>query len=493
MNLNSVQRHTKFLMVAGSLLLMACQTLEASDSKTGQFGAKAPPFIDKATKNTIGEFRHAISDLAEKVTPQVVSIQTISEAQVQPEFFNPFEEFFFGPGSRQRVQPQERPRQQGLGSGVIVSAEGHILTNNHVVEKAENITVTLADKREFKAKIVGTDPQTDVAVIKLETAPKDLPIAFFGRSDSLRIGEWVVAIGNPYGLSHTVTTGIVSAKGVHGRGITSYENFIQTDAAINPGNSGGALFNLDGELVGINTAILSRTGGFQGIGFAIPIDLARNILEDLVSDGKVSRGWLGVSIQDVDPNLAKAMKIDSVRGAVINEVFAGSPAEKAKLKAGDVVVEVDGKPIADANGLRHSVAMVRPGGKTKLTVLREGKKMQIIVAVASRDNAPEIASIDGNSQTGPNQLGIQVTELSDEQRKAAKLGPDEKGVMVQAIEPRSVADMAGLRQGDIILKIDRNDVTGIASFQNLVKKSSDSMLLLVKRAEGRLFIALNKN
>ena len=310
--------------------------------------------------NNLHEYRYALADLADHLVPVVVSIKTESKAKA-PAMGNFWEQFFFGHGFPS--EPRQAPRTQGLGSGVIVSADGYILTNNHVVENADIITVTLSDQREFKAKIVGTDSQTDVAVIRLEKNPKKLPVAKMGHSKILRVGEQVLAIGSPYGLDHTVTGGIVSAKGVHNRGITSYENFIQTDAAINPGNSGGGLFNLAGELVGINTAILSRSGGFQGIGFAIPIDLASSIMDDLIKRGKVSRGWLGVSIQDVDPKIAKALGLDKIHGALISEVFEGSPAQKGGLQSGDVILAINNTKVSDANVLRHEVAKAIAGQK----------------------------------------------------------------------------------------------------------------------------------
>jgi serine protease Do len=279
-----IRKYSMGILVS-MVFLMGCPSGQAQDNNKAkvELGAKQPPVLNAANKQILGDFRNAIADMVDQVIPTIVSIRTEAFIQGGPEAVDPFE-YFFGPGFAPRgapQQPREMPRQEGLGSGVIVSKDGYILTNNHVVAGTDKITVTLSDQREYSAKIVGTDSLTDVAVIKLEKAPSDLPVAFIGKSESLRVGEWIVAVGNPFGLSKTVTTGIVSAKEVHDRGITSYENFIQTDAAINPGNSGGGMFNLAGELVGINTAILSRTGGFQGIGFAIPIDLAHAIVDEI--------------------------------------------------------------------------------------------------------------------------------------------------------------------------------------------------------------------
>jgi len=489
MSTRSLRSHV--LAVAASFVFVACEKSEAADSSPNvQFGATAPPPV-AANQQSFQDFRYSIANLADKLIPVVVSIQT--EAVVERSApFDPFEEFFFG--RRGRGQ-QEESLQQGLGSGVIVSPQGHILTNNHVVDGADNITVTLFDKQQYKAKVIGTDPQTDLAVIKLDKAPEKLPIAYLGNSQNLRVGEWVVAIGNPYGLSQTVTTGIVSAKGVHNRGITSYENFIQTDAAINPGNSGGALFNLSGELVGINTAILSRSGGFQGIGFAIPVDLAKSVLEDLVKDGKVSRGWLGVSIQDVDPALAKAMNLGSIRGALINEVFDGSPAQKGGLRAGDVVVSLKGQPITDANALRHQVAMLRPGEKAEFEVLRDSRKIKLQVTVSRRDEG-NLAGADANSGSEglANELGLEVSPLSDQERLAAKLDKSAGGVVVRSLQKGKPAARAGLREGDILLQLNQKSITDLAALKSILAsaKKDAPLLFLIRRGNGQYFAVVER-
>jgi serine protease Do len=349
------------LTIAGAIILL-CQTGNAQGSKQA-------------------DFRYEFANVAEKVIPAIVSIQTEISSKSQ-NFRDDFNQFFGAP-------KQRGGKQQGQGSGVIVSQLGQVLTNNHVIEDATQITVMLSDKREFKAKIVGTDKQTDIAVLQLEGDVKKLPVAKLGNSDALRVGEWVIAVGNPFGLSQTVTKGIVSAKGVHNTGITNYENFIQTDAAINPGNSGGGLFNLSGDLIGINTAILSRSGGFQGIGFAIPVNQAKSIMDDLLSGGKVNRGWLGANIQEIDQNLAKALKLSSAKGAFIGDVVENSPAEKSGLKAGDVVRFVNEKAIENANDLRNMVAMLRPGEVAEFEVLRDGKTLKLKVTIALREEKKE--------------------------------------------------------------------------------------------------------
>lgn len=484
------------------LTLVLVQTPVCSDGikKKVELGAEKAPTLGVASEKTLGEFRYSIANIADKVLPVIVSIQTESSAHIeQGEDADPFE-FFFGPGFQNRGPnrtpntPKSTPKQQGLGSGVIVSKEGYILTNNHVVENADNITVTLNDKREYKAKIVGTDAQTDVALIKLEKAPNDLSVAFLGKSEELRVGEWIIAIGNPFGLSRTVTTGIVSAKGVHNRGLSSYENFIQTDAAINPGNSGGGMFNLAGELVGINSAILSRNGGFQGIGFAIPIDIAKQVIAELLENGKVSRGWLGVSIQDINPKIAHAMKLDSLQGALVAEVLPDGPASKAGILVGDVITSINGKPLSDANALRYAVSMVKPNEVAEFGLLRDGKKIKLKIKVSSRDDVAEANVDGGSSSTGVKELGIDVAAIDDATRKELKLTKEDGGVLVRSVTDGGLAAEAGLMANDIILDVNKKAVKGLAAFQDLIKAEPKgaSLLLLVKRGQGRLYIALEK-
>ncbi len=455
--------------------VIAVYAVESQKEKV-EIGANKPPVLSAQSEKMLGDFRNAIADMADNVIPVIVNIQ--SEASASPqgmEGIDPFE-FFFGPGFGGQPRERETPKQQALGSGVIVSKYGYILTNNHVVENASSITVTLHDQREFKAKIVGTDPQSDVALLQIENAPKDLAVAYLGNSSKLRVGEWVVAIGNPFGLSRTVTTGIVSAKGVHNRGITAYEDFIQTDAAINPGNSGGGLFNLAGELVGINTAILSRTGGFQGIGFAIPIDMARRIVEDLAESGKVSRGWLGVSIQDVDAKIAKAMQLDTLRGALVAEVMPGSPAEKAKLQVGDLIMAVDQQMVRDGNALRHAISGIKPGQKTTLRVWRDGEKQNIQVEVGAKDGEYLAA------EAGTPGIGLDVEDAPD------------GGVRVRKVLPQSPAANAGLQRGDLILQVNRQTITDEKGFRKKMAEAgaSSQILLLIQRGSGRFFVVIDR-
>jgi serine protease Do len=310
----------------------------------------------------------------------------------------------------------------------------------------------------------------------------------------LRVGEWVIAIGNPHGLSQTVTKGIVSAKGVHNRGIASYENFIQTDAAINPGNSGGGLFNLSGELVGVNTAILSRSGGFQGIGFAVPVNWASNVMNDLLKDGKVSRGWLGVAIQDLNPSLAKALKLDPAKGALINEVFENSPASKGGIKTGDIVRSINGKTIEDANDLRNTVASLRPGENADFDVLRDGRSVKLKINIALREEN-NLAGADPNvkeQKPEKNDWGIQVAELTKAQRQAAGISESAGGVIVVSVAEKSPAEKAGIKKGDIILVANHKAIMSLKDFNAVFGENTASILLLVRSGGGQSYVVLEK-
>ncbi|MDR0518318.1 MAG: DegQ family serine endoprotease [Fibromonadaceae bacterium] len=497
-----------YLAISGAIFF-ACSAGNATPSSSSSAQAKesqvqAAPTAARAATPQLEMFRYELADLADKLIPAVVSIQTETTVKIQnyggffgDDFFDQF--FNFGP-PRQQQKPRESERKQtGQGSGVIVSSSGQILTNDHVVEGADQITVVLSDKREFKAKVVGTDKQTDIAVLQIESEVKDLPVASLGNSDALRVGEWVIAIGNPFGLSQTVTKGIVSAKGVHNRGITSYENFIQTDAAINPGNSGGGLFNLSGELIGVNTAILSRSGGFQGIGFAIPVNLAKSIMGDLLAGGKVNRGWLGVSIQDINPSLAKALNLNPAKGALISEIFENSPAEKSGVKVGDVVRSINGKAIEDANDLRNTVAMLRPGESAEFEILREGKALKLKVNIALRDEN-SLAGVmpdskepkDKKAESGKNEWGIQAEELTKAQKKEAGLSESSGGVLVVSVAEKSPAEKAGVKKGDIILVANHKGIANLKDFNSIFGVNSKTMLILLRRGSNQTYMVLEK-
>jgi serine protease Do len=410
----------------------------------------------------------------EKVSPSVVNIystKTVRE-NLPPVFADPFFRQFFGGGPLQNV-PRER-REQALGSGVIISEDGYILTNNHVVDGADEIKVASADNTTtYEAKVIGADPQTDIAVVKVEA--KGLPAITITDSDNLGVGDVVLALGNPFGVGQTVTMGIVSAKSRAGMGIVDYEDFIQTDASINPGNSGGALVDAGGRLVGINTAILSRTGGNQGVGFAVPVNLARSVMEQLIERGKVTRGYLGVMIQPVTPDLAKEFKLPANSGALVGDVTKDSPADEAGLKDGDVVVQFNGKKVADSRHLRLMVSQTAPGTKVELKILRDGKEQFFTVKLGELPSEG-LAKADGRSgglrrSRGADALdGVTVDDVNARTRESFNIPTGVRGAVVTDVDAGSAAAAAGLRQGDVILEINRQPVT---SADEAVKRSEE--------------------
>ncbi len=427
-----------------------------------------------------------IPGLVKEISPAVVNISTtqvvkFDRPRMRSPFGqqDPFEEFFHNFFGR---MPREQKRRS-LGSGFIVSDDGYILTNNHVVEKADEVTVTLLDKEEFKAKVVGTDPKTDIALIKI-SANRKLPHVALGDSEKLDVGEWVVAIGNPFGLGHTVTAGIVSAKGrIIGSG--PYDDFIQTDASINPGNSGGPLFNLKGAVVGINTAIIQ---GGQGIGFATPIQLAKSILDQLKDKGKVTRGWLGVYIQHLSPEVAESLGISGSQGALVSDVTKEGPAEKAGIKSGDVIVAFNGKTVRDERDLPTIVAATRPGAKVDVKVIRDGKEQTISVTVA--EMAPETAKSTGGPDLSKG-VGLTVQDIAPEIAQRLDV-EDTRGVLVTSVENGSPADEAGFQEGDIVRQINRKPVPNVAEFGKLLNKFKDdkTILFLAERGGNRMFLAV---
>ena len=419
----------------------------------------------------------SLAPMLERVLPSVVNIATESRVRVQdnPLLQDPFFRRFFGVPN----VPQER-RTQALGSGVIVDAKhGYVLTNNHVVAKADEITVTLKDGRSLKAKLVGTDPATDVAVVQIPA--ENLTAVPLADSDKLRVGDFVVAIGNPFGLGQTVTSGIVSALGRTGLGIEGYEDFIQTDASINPGNSGGALVNLEGQLVGINTAIIAPGGGNVGIGFAIPVNMAQQIMTQLIQHGEVHRGRLGVLVQDLTPDLAKAFDIRETKGAVISKVVKDSPAEKAGLMAGDVITAVNGKPVLTSSELRNSIGLLPVGDTVKLEVVRDGKSRNVNVTIAEtvRDK------LEGKG-INPRLQGATFGAIEEGNPDYGRL----KGIIVLDIVPGSPAWASGLRKNDVIVSVNRRPVTTLREFNKIAQGDNRSLLLNVRRGDGALFILI---
>jgi serine protease Do len=429
------------------------------------------------------------NELAEKVRPGVVNIQVVKKIKNidfgSPRFFgtpfgekNPFGDFF-GPFSEEN--PPRGFEQRGVGSGFVMNRDGYILTNNHVVEDAAQIKVKLANGKEYDGKVVGRDPKTDLALIKVE-ASSDLQPLNLGNSDDLKVGSWVVAVGSPFGLEQTITAGIVSAKGrVIGSG--PYDNFIQTDASINPGNSGGPLINMKGEVVGINTAIIASG---QGIGFAIPINMAKEIAPQLQEKGHVTRGWLGVSIQEVTPALAKSFDLKEKKGALVAQVVSGSPAEKAGIEQGDIIVEFDSKEVVDSKDLPRIVASTPVGKAVTIKLIRNGKALDRQVKVGEMEEKVEVTKAPSNKS-----LGISVQNLTPEIARGLGLKKD-TGVVVTRVEPGSPAANAGIQTGDVVQEVNRKPVKNVEDFVQKVDtaKGQDNVLLLIQRGQSNLFAAL---
>lgn len=449
------------------------------------------------------DFRKGFSTVAAKARPAVVFIQVEKQVPMgaYPFFNNPYEFFgegfferFGGQGRQNRRQPQQMFKQMGQGSGFLISKDGYILTNTHVVGDVDKITVRLADGREFVAKRIGADSKTEVALIKIEGA--DFPSLAIGDPAKLEIGEWCIAIGNPFGLKETLTVGVVSAKGRNNIGITDYEDFIQTDAAINPGNSGGPLLNIDGEVVGINTAIYSRSGGYMGIGFAVPIDMAMQIKEQLATKGKVTRGFIGIAMNpgEVSQQMAESFGRKEAGGVLVADVTADSPAEKAGLKSGDIIVELNGKKVDDNLTFRKTIANMAPGSVIKLGVFREGKQRAINVTVGQFPDEQESRSgAAGDAESITSKIGLDVQDLDAD--LAGRLGYDgQKGVVITEVQSGSLAEEAGLKSGMLIVEVNRKDVANVRQFEaELRKVKSDNLLLRVK-ADGRtVFVNIKVN
>ncbi len=456
----------------------------ATETQLSMAPAMAPAMVPEASSRPT-----SFAALAKQMSPTVVNIKVtkarpVSGGQWQPHGNHPFGEFF---ERFFKEMPQRSPRfqRQGSGSGVIISPDGYIVTNHHVIDGADTVAVILSDQQEYEAKVVGRDPKTDLAVLKIESN-QTLPAAGLGDSDQLNVGDWVVAIGNPFGLNHTVTSGIVSAKGrVIGAG--PYDDFIQTDASINPGNSGGPLFDLNGNVVGINTAIIPQG---QGIGFAIPVNIAKSLLPQLMETGRVTRGYLGVSIQTLTPSLAQALKLETRKGALVSDVMPNSPAAAVGIERGDVIMTFNGEAIDDSRDLAATVAATPVGEGTEVLVLRDGQRETLSLTVGTLPTQSVPASENDSSRRG--QWGLQLQELTPEMARAQGLAAGQ-GVRVVAVRPGSPAADAGLRPDDILLQVNRRAVGSIDEMQAAIAANdSDQLLLLVKRHQGNLFVALSR-
>jgi serine protease Do len=466
-------------------------------AKTGRspFGAArtVPIFMAMNTGSPSGQvsFEDGFVPVVKRTLPAVVSVssskivRSTEGGPSSPFFSDPFFRQFFG----QPQVPREQ-REHSLGSGVIFSPEGYILTNNHVVDGATDVKVSLSDKRELPARIVGRDSKTDIAVLKVDA--KDLPVLAFGDSSKMEPGDFVLAIGNPFGLSHTVTMGIVSATGRGGLDIEDYEDFIQTDAAINPGNSGGALINVQGQLVGINTAILSGNegGGNQGIGFAIPVNMARQVMDQILKNGRVIRGYLGASIQGVSPAMAKAFGLSTAQGALVGDVVPGGPAAKAGIMRGDIIVAMNGEPVTEMPALRLRIAMTKPGTLVQLKVFRNGSEREIPVTLGELPSKPETQASE-SAGAGAALQGVSVDHLTPEIARELKLPAGTKGVVVSRVGQTSRAMEAGLRRGDVIQEVNHKPVASVSEFENAVRQAGKQpLLLLVNRGGTTLFIVV---
>lgn len=434
----------------------------------------------------------SLSPLVKELSPSVVNISTTSvskssKRQLESPFgqkgddpFDDFFEKFFGDS------PQREFKRKGLGSGFIFSEDGYIVTNNHVVERATDIKVVLQNGDSYPAKIIGTDPKSDLALLKIEPETK-LPAVKFGNSDRLEIGDWVLAIGNPFGLGHTVTSGIISAKG-RSLGLGSYDDFVQTDAAINPGNSGGPLFNFQGEVIGVNTAIIA---GGQGIGFAIPVNMAKNVVSQLRSGGKVVRGWIGVYVQQVTPEIAESLELNDDEGALVADVTKDGPADKAGVKRGDIIVELNGNKIDEMPDLPKLVASYSPGTKTKMIVLRDGKEKELNVKLGELpEQATKVSSRPEQDGVEQN-LGIIVQEITPQIK--SRLGIEySDGVVITNVKDNSVASEGGIMRGDVILEVNKKQIANLDDYRKAVDstKEGQNLLLLIKRGSNTIYVAL---
>ncbi|MDH4232424.1 MAG: DegQ family serine endoprotease [Nitrospirota bacterium] len=474
------------LVIIGLILglVISSQFLPATHAQSANISQESIDFLTKTGR--------AMAEVTAAVKPAIVNISTSRTIKISggmDPFDDPFFRRFFGDNFRHPKQQKEQ-KSVGLGSGVIVSSDGYIITNYHVVKDAEEIKVLLSDRKEYTGKVIGSDPKTELSIVKIEA--NGLPTVSWGNSDQLEVGEVVLAVGNPYGLNQTVTMGIVSAMGRANVGIADYEDFIQTDAAINPGNSGGALVNVKGELVGINTAIYSTTGGYQGIGFAIPSNMVKSVMASLIKKGKVVRGWLGVSIQPITPELAKQFSLKEDIGALVGDVVENSPAEKAGMKRGDVIIEYDGRKIEEPNALRNMVANTSPGGEHEVKIIRNNQPLSLKVTVGELpvEEQGEVVSAAVYENV---MKGVTVQDLTPEIEKKLKIPGRIKGVVVTDVSEESPA--AGvLAPGDVIQEVNRKKTVDTKSYEEIVSRitKDEDVLLLIYRKGISVFITLSQ-
>ncbi len=490
-----------FLVVGFLVGILLAAPLGISPRATIQEQTVAPEVSTDIPQvhDLLSQISEAFEESAANVSSSVVSIFAEQTVQTQSPFGLPDDAFkdFFGEDFFKRFFGTPTPRDEkrtvrSLGSGVIVTKDGYILTNNHVVANAEKLSVVVGDNKTYEAKIIGTDPPTDVAVIKIDA--NNLPAARLGDSDEVKVGQWVIAVGNPFQLFHTVTHGIISAKGRSSVGLADYEDFFQTDASINPGNSGGALADMESNVIGINTAIASPSGGNVGIGFAIPINMAKKVMEDLISKGEVTRGYIGLVPQDINEDLAKALKLSSTEGILVGDVDRAGPADKGGIKRGDLIVEFDGKKVENSAQLRNMAAQAKPGIPVKIGLLREGKKVEVTVTLGERPKesrggrAPQEPQAEAQTSQ---KLGLSVQMLTPD--IAEQLGyQKESGIIVIDVFSGSPAEEAGLQRGDLIKEVNRKEVRTVQDFENEINdlKNGDVAALLVRRGSNTFFTTI---
>ena len=458
-------------------------------ARSGRIWSSNPAISVKVADANEGPSRTGFAPVVKKVLPAVVSISSSKVVKTSQQLPNdPLFQQFFGSGFGGQFNMPREQREQGLGSGVIISPNGYLLTNNHVVNGATDVRVTLSDKRELQAKVIGTDPKTDIAVVKIDAS--DLPTIVLGDSSKVQIGDYALAVGDPFGVGQTVTMGIVSATGRTGLGIEDYEDFIQTDAPINPGNSGGALVNDRGELIGINTAIIAHgSEGNQGIGFAVPVNLARTVMDEIIKNGKVTRAYLGILPQDVTPAMARAFGDKESGGAIVGDVTSDSPASRAGLQRGDIILDLNGQPVKGSNDLRMTISMMHPDTNVTLRVLRSGTDRNIPVTLGELPTKETQAS---NQNSGPesSMSGVSVDNLDAQTAQQLGLPPNTRGVVVTNISPSSAAADSGLQRGDVIQEVNRQPVRTAADFERALNRSKSDNVLLVNRQGTTMYVTV---